>query len=102
VESAGPPKANLDLIEDQQNAVAFAQLRKPCQETRRRHHVAAIAHHALNDDARDLLGGGHRSQQILEIIEHLLADIARKRRPVRIGVGQVYLPGARCRRRVEQ
>jgi hypothetical protein len=97
MELAGAARPDLDLVADQEDAVASANLRQPLEETGRRHDVAGIAHQRLEKYPADLRRRRDGREQILEVVEHLLDDVARKGRPVGVGVGQVNLPrmGAR-------
>ena len=63
---AGAPHAALHLVEHQEDAVAIGDRAQPAQELRRRHDVAAFAQHRLDDDRRDVVGRGHRREQLLD------------------------------------
>ena len=60
------PMPALHLVEHQQDAVAIGDRAQPAQELRRRHDVAAFAQHRLDDDRRDVVGRGHRREQLLD------------------------------------
>ena len=56
------PHARLHLVEHQQDAVAVAIARSRGRKSARRHDVAALAQHGLDDDRRDVVGRRDRSR----------------------------------------
>ena len=76
----GAPHAGLHLVEHQQDAVAVAERAQAGQELGRRHDVAAFAQHRLDHDGGDVVGCGHRREQLLEALGVAVGGVVHARR----------------------
>ena len=88
---ARPPEAALDLVEDEDRAVAVAQLAQPGEEAVGWDDDAAVALDRFDDDGGDRSDPGGRILQRVpdERERHLAGAVARAQRPaIRIRVGQ--------------
>ena len=66
---AQPPKAGDDLVENQQDAVAIADVAKALEVTLRRHEPPCAARHRLDDDGGHIAGVMQRQDALLEFIQ---------------------------------
>ena len=76
---SGAPRPGLDLVGDEQDPVAIADLAKALEEAVLRDDVAALALDRLHDDRRDLTGGH-------ELVEEDLVEPAQVRHVPERGV----------------
>ena len=63
------PKAGLDFVQDEQDAVAIAQAAQAIQITGRRNHVAALPQHRLDQHRGGLGGGGLGGEQVIQFLQ---------------------------------
>ena len=93
---AGPAVAGLHLVGDQENPVLVAELAQARHKGSRRHDVAALAQHRLDDEGGDVLGRDtrveHLRDEIKDVVQRRL--VARPRGiPVRVRIGHVVDAG---------
>ena len=85
VHLAGAPETHLDLIDDDQDAMAPAALLDGREEPRRRHDDAAVGHDRLDENGRDLLRRRSRGEMVVEEFEH---GLRAEGRTIGIRIGQ--------------
>ena len=72
---AGASRARLDLVGDEQDAVAVAQLAQVREEVVLGNDVAALALDGLDDDGRELVGGHQALEDaLLDLLDALVAE----------------------------